>query len=91
MQHIGIDTEKFALGDEQLRQKIVLNASACATLPARGWIPCCGFRPGLWFASGVAAAQIGAGGETESLQQLAKSLGIEDRVIWMGQPHDKVN
>lgn len=90
VQHIGIDTEKFAPGDEQLRQKIVLNVSrhvACKGLDTllRGFAQACGSLP-EW-----RLVQIGAGGETESLQQLAKSLGIEDRVIWMGaQPHDKV-
>lgn len=90
VQYIGIDTEKFVPGDEQLREKVVLNVSrhvACKGLDTllRGFARVYRDFP-EW-----RLVQIGAGGETETLKRLAASLGIADRVVWLGaQPHEQV-
>lgn len=90
VQHIGIDTGKFAPGDESLREKVILNVSrhvACKGLDTllRGFARVCRDFP-EW-----RLVQIGAGGETGALKQLAASLGIEDQVVWLGaQPHEQV-
>jgi colanic acid/amylovoran biosynthesis glycosyltransferase len=88
--YIGVDTDKFTPADGERAERFVLNTArhrdqkGIDTL-LRAFARIAPRHPG------VTLVQVGSGERTEDLRRLTASLGIADRVRFLGaQPHDAV-
>lgn len=83
--YIGVDTNKFNVSD--IEGKFILNVSRHVKVKGLDiLLRAFAKTPAAW-----QLVQIGAGPETEALQQLAKELNIQDRIQWLGaQAHFEV-
>jgi glycosyltransferase involved in cell wall biosynthesis len=88
--YIGVDTRKF-IPDHRCRKPFrIVNVSRHIPLKGIDTILRALSLIAGWFPE-AKLIQVGAGSESASLANLAKNLGIADRVTWLGeQPNDRV-